>query len=301
MSLADRLLPHLEPLYERLDQAGQGIPAAIRRSVTRFGAARGAEAAAAIAYYAIFSIFPLLMVFNLLAGLFFRPSEATERVIMFFTQASPALQSTLREFFLASSPQVQAVSWLAPLTLIWSASGVFNTLTRSVNRAWPSAKGRSYIQNRLIALGIILILLALLLVWLVTVAVLNLLPLLNIPILGRLDIYRTWLWRLLTTILPWALGGLFFFAIYRWLPNTHVQRRDAAWSALAATLLWQVTSWGFTLYLRSSFSNFQWLYGSLGTGVALLLWVYLSAMILLWGAHFSAALANRRETREGNP
>jgi membrane protein len=92
-------------------------------------------------------------------------------------------------------------------------------------------------------------------------------------------------------MVPWLVAFLIFLNLYRWLPNTPVRWAEAFWGAVFATIAWEATTLAFSWYLNSGLARFELLYGSLGTSVAFLLWVYLSATITLFGAHISAAIA----------
>jgi len=79
-------------------------------------------------------------------------------------------------------------------------------------------------------------------------------------------------------------------SLYRWIPNTEVKWSQAFWGALVATLGWEIATQTFTWYLTSGMARYQLVYGSLGTVVALMFWIYLSSLITFYGAHLSAAV-----------
>jgi membrane protein len=83
---------------------------------------------------------------------------------------------------------------------------------------------------------------------------------------------------------------LLFWAIYYFVPTTNVSRRASITGGLIAGIAWQLLNRGFTWYLSSGLSKYRLIYGSLGTVVALLFWIYLTATILLLGAHLTASI-----------
>jgi membrane protein len=85
-----------------------------------------------------------------------------------------------------------------------------------------------------------------------------------------------------------------FLALYRWVPNTTVPWRAALWGAGVAAPLWEMAKRGFVWYLSSGLARYSLVYGSLGTVVALMFWLYLSASITFLGAHLTAKVASRR-------
>jgi membrane protein len=97
---------------------------------------------------------------------------------------------------------------------------------------------------------------------------------------------------------PWLLTFLLILALYRWVPNTRVRTFEAFWGALPAAVATQATTAGFTWYLSSGLASYQFVYGPLGAVVALMVWIYLNSLIILFGAHLSAAIGHRRRPRD---
>ena len=100
-----------------------------------------------------------------------------------------------------------------------------------------------------------------------------------------------------TTFLGSAPRLLVFFALwglYRWMPNTKVRWSEAFWGALVATPAGEIATDGFSWYLSSGIVHYELVYGSLGTVVALMLWIYIGFTITLFGAHLSAAVARHK-------
>jgi YihY family inner membrane protein len=83
---------------------------------------------------------------------------------------------------------------------------------------------------------------------------------------------------------------LLFFLMYYWLPNCKVRRRTALIGALLSGAMWEGAKTGFRLYLVSGLANYGAIYGSLASVIALILWAYLTGMILLIGAEFGAKI-----------
>ena len=78
------------------------------------------------------------------------------------------------------------------------------------------------------------------------------------------------------------------------MPNTTVAWSEAAWGAAVAVVAWEGAKRGFAWYVSSDLVHYRLVYGSLGAVVALLLWIYLSSWLVLFGAHLSAAIARSR-------
>lgn len=287
----EKTLSKLTTAYRWTDQRTGGVLGIIANAFTRFDRERGSEGAASISYYAIFSIVPLLLLLSAILGFILTSTADPKDVIRFLTQAIPSSQALISENFLQILEQRNITGIIGLVGLIWSASGVFFTLTRNVNRAWPGTNERNFIKGRLLAVGIIAILILLLVLWTIVTAALNLLNESLINLTGGLPQFNFFLSKLVFTLLPWLLAFIIFINIYRWLPNTHVRWREAFWGAAFATTAWEITTRIFVLIVQNGFASYELIYGSLGTSLALLTWVYISTLIALFGAHLSASVA----------
>jgi membrane protein len=104
------------------------------------------------------------------------------------------------------------------------------------------------------------------------------------------------LWPIISTLVPWLFTLVLFVALYRWVPNTQVPRAAALWPAVIVSAVWQIGASIFSWYVSSGLAPYQVVYGSLGTIVALIFWIYLSSWLILFGAHLGAAIsANAQE------
>jgi membrane protein len=121
------------------------------------------------------------------------------------------------------------------------------------------------------------------------------------PVLERIMPIRLPIPAILNRIFPTLAAFIIFFIIYRWLPATRVPWRSAFWGALAASLAWTALNLGYSWFLQSGFATYDSLYGSLGTSIALLTWVYISAMIILAGAHLSSSIAAAKRPLNSTP
>jgi membrane protein len=293
----DRIEKTLRQLYENLNQLTGGIPETLRRSYQNFGQARGGEAAASMAYYAFFSLFPLLLLLSSILGFFLYNGGNWVDVVNYVTRFVPIQEHFIQQTLLAILKARNTVGMVGLVGLIWSASGAFSALAININRAWSVSEERGFFADRLMAVGMIAVITLVLVIILIASSLMSLLPSFNIPLLGSFSIYYTFLWKALTRLVPWAIACLVFYLLYKLLPTTFVEPRAALWGALVAGIAWEVLTSAFTWYLGSGLANYQAVYGSLGTIVGLLTWIYLSAWITLFGAHISAVLSQHQEKR----
>jgi membrane protein len=271
----------------------QGALEIVIEAVRTFYQARALEGAAAIAYYALFSLFPLLFFVVAVGSSVLKNQQVQQQVLAFVTESLPTAKELVQRNMEHMLEIRGTVGLVGTIGLLWAATGVFNALTHNINRAWRDAGTHNFLRGRLMALAIaggVIGLLWILSTFLTTVF--NLLPQLSMPVLGDVSFYKTWLWLILSRLGPWLLMYLTFMLLYWWIPNTRVRWFEANWGAIVAVIAWEINRTGFIWYLNSGLARYQLIYGSLGAVVALMLWIYLSSLIALFGAHLSAAIAH---------
>jgi membrane protein len=258
--------------------------------------ARASEAAASMAYYGLFSLFPLLILLVTISSFFLQKIYVQQKLLQWFSSSIPGSEA------LISANIQQVLDWrstfslIALASLLWSASGVFSTLAANINRAWPEARNRSYVYNRLVAFGMVLTLAAVILVSLTISALSRVLPFLNIPLLGYADPYQTTLWKVLSWTVPPLFSFLAIWFLYIQIPNVKVDWRVSLIGALVTTILWRILTYFFAWYLSSGLNRYELVYGSLGALVASMFWAYLTSWIFLFGAHLTSVISRRLAT-----
>jgi membrane protein len=291
------LIKRLKAIYEAANRLSGGRLDIVRDALDSFARARGSEAAAGMAYYAIFSLFPLLLA--LVAGGSFVLDRQTvmDRVISLASRVFPVslqlITQNLQQIIKLRGP----VGLVGLVGAIWSGSGVFTVLSQNVNRAWTDAAPRNLLQDRLLALGMIGGIVLLLLLSLAATALSGILSQLQIPLGGGVSIYDTALWTVASFLIPWSFVFLLFVMVYRWLPNEEVPWSAALWGGLVAAMAWQIAVRAFAFYVSSGLARYQVVYGSLGTIVALMFWIYVASWITFFGAHLSAAINSYKRGR----
>jgi membrane protein len=234
---------------------------------------------ASIAYYGLFSLFPLLLFLVFLGSQFLESEEA--RV---------ALNDTIAEFLPAASETVQqvvdqtieargSIGLIGGIGLLWSASTLFNQMTTSLNVIW-GASPRPFWRRRLVALISVLTIATL---FILSIA-LSALAAIQWPGQG------TVIWQWLNFSVGLGITILLFWLLYHGIPNISVNRKASLGGAILSALLWQAAKSVFAWYLASGLNNYGAVYGSLASVIALILWVYISALILFLGAEFGASL-----------
>jgi membrane protein len=254
--------------------------------------------AAAIAYYALFSFFPVVLLMITASSFFFSSATAQKGVIAWAERYIPASGDLIR----ANIGQVLrvrgTVSIAALLGLLWSASGVFTALDRVVNRAWDVSELRPFWQQKLLAFGMIVGAGGLLLVSIVSTTFFNVIRRLRMPLTGW-QLFGKWLVfpNLLSTLLPVTLTISIFFLLYKILPNTAVRWSDVWLGGLLTGLGWELAKYLFTWYL-SNFASYNLVYGPVALIIAFLAWSYYTGLILILGSEFTAEYAKARRARK---
>lgn len=263
----------------------------LREAWFTFHQKHATEGAASIAFYSLFSLFPLLLVLIVAGSFMLQQSNVQQVLLEWVVESIPGS----RELILQNIQQVLALRGtfgvVALISLVWSASGVFNTLAANINRAFPEAQARNFFTNRIVALAMIGGLVVIIFLLLFFNTIFRLLPHIDIPILRTG--HQTTVWRIFSITSPILLNFLVFFLLYWWVPNTNVSRRAAFIGALTTTTISRLFTLMFSLYLGSGFDRYEIVYGSLGTIVALMFYIYLTGWIALFGAHMTASISRR--------
>ena len=237
--------------------------------------------AGAIAFYTLFSMFPLVLALISVWGFFLGPevqqSELAERIAEVIPVSTEFISSTMRG--VASARVITGTASF--LGLLWASSAAFGAVRKGINAAWGITRTRPFISERLIDLGLVagagVVILILLVIAPLSGTIQEILEIMS----PDTDFDRSF--TLLTRFVSPLLAFGTFLILYRYLPNTSVGFKDVWMGALAAALAFDGAKWGFLLYVET-FPVYNVVYGPLGAMMALLTWVYVSAIILLFGA-----------------
>jgi membrane protein len=258
-----------------------------QHTIQRFLAERTPEAAAGMAYFGLFSLFPLMLVLVAMGSSILDSSQAQEQILNMIMDVFPFSVGIVEENIQKVLQVRGSVKLVGLAGLTWSATGGFSVLTRHINRAWPNADQRSFLKTRLMAYAMLAALVVVMIFLLTANTITQLLP---ESINGLAGVFTSL--RYFSRAVIAVLGFVTLMWLYRWIPNTDVNWSEAIWGSLLATLGTIVVSVGFGWYIGSGLSNYNLVYGSLGAIVALLFWIYLVSIIVLFGAHLSAAIAH---------
>jgi membrane protein len=252
--------------------------------------------AAAIAYYALLSLFPFLLLLISLLGSVAADDQDRLAVLTFVFRYFPTqldFVSKQLDALRQSSVQVGVAGGLA---LIWASLGVFGAITSAVNEAWGVEKQRSFWKHRmvsflmLVAAGAVTMM-ALLFVSFLEVAQATWFGVMLLRFQWMTDL-QSWFFRYGATILLTLALGL----VYYFIPNAKTRFRDVWVGAILTGVLWTLAFRGFSWYIGRN-SQLSMIHGSIAAVVVFLLWIYVSSVILMYGVEFTATYARLRRRR----
>lgn len=257
----------------------------------RIVAAKVTEAAAAIAYYAILSFFPLILFLIAFNSSFLQSVEVQGQILKFVEEYLPGSQSivlgNIQHLINASG----TVGLVGTIVLLWSATLVFAGFAQNINMAWTSAESRHFLIDRLIGLMMIGIMVIFLILTLIMNTLVDVLPRIFPDYLGPVFADMTRLHHFLIDYLPLTTMFGLLLLLYKYVPSVVVYWYESAVGTLFAVLALQITRRGFVWYLSFGTDSYSLVYGSLGAVVAFMIWTYLSSCIILIGGHVSASVA----------
>jgi membrane protein len=251
---------------------------------------------ASLAYYTLFAIAPILLVATAIAGLAFGAEAVRGEIVgqldhLVGREGARAVQSLLEGASQRRAGIVATV--LGSITFIVAATGAFLELQSALNTIWrvklkPGANIRAFVIDRLRSFGL--------------VVAIGFLLLVSLSVTAALAALSSWLaggsaavpaaWGAVNVVASLVVTTALFALLYRFLPDVHLFWRDVTMGAFVTAVLFTIGQQLIGLYLGQS--SVASSYGAAGSVMILLLWVYYSCQILLFGAEFTRVYAERR-------
>lgn len=265
-------------------RSGQGPKGILLNALRNMAHNESPATAAAIAYFTLFSIFPLLLLIIAICDQYFNLFDVRSVAIRAVLQFFPGLRTFIQNNIASVKPSPEIVISSA-LIFLWTLFWLVALLETALNKAWQVLTRRHFIRSRLLALLMLFVggfFLGTSVILTTMIALIE----------HKIDHYglvrSAALWRISFGVVAFLLTFLVFTLAYKLLPNTHVGLSEALTAGTVASILWQIASLLFTFLVRHF--DYDAIYGSVGAVVALLSWVYLSSYIFLFGAHLSAQM-----------
>jgi YihY family inner membrane protein len=281
----------IRPVYNLLNHHLHGALDVLRFAAQNFARERASEAAASLAYFTFFSLFPIILVLISFASFVLKSQMVQDQIFGYIIDIFPISPEIVENNIVNVLSRRGTVGFIAIIGLMWSASSVFTILSLNIDRAWPENASHNYFERRLmgfailIGLGVIIIVL-----WFLR-ALLQVDFISQLLIYFQVPIFNTTLWDLIVFISPRLFRFLMFWIMYQWLPKANVKMHEAFWGAAVTTILTELITQAMSWYLSSQWVRYELVYGSLGRIIAMLLWIYFSSFVILFGAHISSSVA----------
>jgi len=275
----------------------KNIWSVLKQTFKDFGTLNITRMSAALAYYTVFALAPMLLVIITICGVFFGREAIEGRIysqIKSFVGSDAAVQIQQLIKNAAISPGLTLASTIGVIALIISATGVFAEIQSSINTIWrlkanPKKGGiLKILLTRLLSFSMIVSLGFILMVSLIVNAALAVLVDRLTQIFPGITVYLTYA---INVILTFITTTLLFAIIFKVLPDARVKFKDIRAGAIATALLFMLGRFAIGFYLGHS--KVSSTYGAAGSLVVILLWVYYSAIILYFGAAFTRAYVSR--------
>ncbi len=290
------LIEKVRGLYNRLDELSGGRLAVFARAIQRFDRNRGPEAAATISYYTIFSIFPLL-IFTITALSFFIDPKVVIEKLTDLTKDLPISPETIISQLEQVLQARTTFNIIGLVGFLWAGSGAFTSLATNLDRAWKKVRYRNVIQQRLIAITMVVLLAMFMFLSIIYATLIDLSLVSKLLALDHIPWLQSLMQGAYSRIWPSIVRFALIWLLYRLIPSAHVNGWAAFWGALVASLAWGLATSGFSWFLSSGMARYDLIYGSLGAIIAFLTWVYLSAWIILFGAYLTEAIEHRQASQ----
>lgn len=269
----------------------------LKSSVPEFLDDYALRLSAALAFNAIFSIPPLLLIVIRAAGFFFGEQAVTGELYrqsrsLIGSEAAEGIQNILQ-----NAQQNQESSgwamWVGIGTLIFASTTFFATLQESLNSIWnlkvkPKSGIMRMVKVRAMSFGVVLSISVLLLISLFISTAISLVSDYisnNIPGLG------VYVVRLIDLTISLGLITLLFALVFKYIPDAHIAWRDTITGAFITAALFTIGKFLIGLYLGNS--NPGSAYGAAGSIIVILVWIYYSSLIVFYGAEVTQQYANR--------
>jgi membrane protein len=290
-------------------KAGSSVPGARPRDLSRAGWVAAFKRAfggvgehhltlisAGVAFYGMLAIFPALTALISVYGLIADPADVQQLLNsgVLPPAVSGLLQGTAHSLTSSNQGALSISVIIGFLLTLWSARQGANGITRALNIAYDVREPRGFVKR----IGVSLVFTVASIVF----GVIALIAEVVIPaLLGQFDLGSVW--QMGISAIRWPILALLIGAgvavLYRYAPNRpRPGWRWVGYGAAMATVLWLIGSALFSLYV-GHFAHYNKVYGSLGTVVVLLLWLFVSALIILLGAELNSALEQQVVIEEG--
>ena len=238
--------------------------------------------AGAIAFYTMFSMFPLFLAVVSILGFLLGPeaeqAELVDEIAAVIPVSNDFIASTLEG--IVSARTITGVA--AVIGLVWASTAAFGAIRKGINSAWGIRKTRPFLRERVMDISLVAGAALLVMLLLFVTPVFGVLRELSSIVAPNSFLQNELLWSIATNLFSPIISFLIFVLLYYFIPNTDVRFQDVWPTALAIAIAFWVVNQGFVFYVQT-FPVHNAVYGPVGAILALLTWVYISSITMLFG------------------
>jgi len=268
----------------------------LRDSVTRFQRHRCTTAAAAISFHVLFSVFPLILLVTAILGTQMRSAEARQQVVdglLNVLPLDPSASGQIDHLLISATNNLATISIVGAIGLVWSASGMLGSVRGAMELAWEGQSGtRPFLRGKLVDALLLAIVVSVVLSSFLAGLVLSVLPQVSIDVM-RPDSWSSDVAAVVRSSLAPAVSILTSCIVlvlaYKFLPRPRPAFRYALGGAAVAAFLLEGARRIFSIYV-DRVATYDIVYGSIGSIIVFLFFVYIAGMVILYGAELGASL-----------
>ncbi|MBI5970462.1 MAG: YihY/virulence factor BrkB family protein [Deltaproteobacteria bacterium] len=256
----------------------------------------GMNRAAAISFFALFSLVPLILLIAAILGSFLgKNAQVMENVVTFVKQGLPYLSDRIINDLNGLSLKWKTYGWVGFVTLLWSADLVFDSMSSALAATFDTTSRFGFVRRKIVNMLVLCLSVAAAFFSLMTTTLAGILRHYKFKVF-EIDLYH-YLIESLTFKYVLPMGFLFVAAalVYRMFSGPNLNLRHAFYGGLLFTVLWEAAKQLFALYI-SYFPAFNKFYASIGTVMLLMAWIYYTISIFLFCAAFARVSHERTKT-----
>ncbi|MFO8102254.1 MAG: YihY/virulence factor BrkB family protein [Dehalococcoidia bacterium] len=252
---------------------------------------------ASIAFYTFFSLFPLTLAAISILGFMTNDPDVQNEVVEAVTDFVPVESDFIAKTINGVSNTWEATGIVAIIGLLWGGSSVFHAIRKSLNAAWGIKRPRAFVVDRFVEFCMMVGLGILLLASFGATAVLSVFKKYSINATDVAFFKGDLFWNAMLILVTIAIAFVTFMLLYKFIPNTRVRWRDVWGGALLAAVGFEGAKQVFVWY-ATTHSSYNVIYGTVSNVIAVMVWLYISAVVMLFCGKLTAVYSRSRMPEE---
>ena len=257
--------------------------------------------ASSISFYTLFAIFPLILLATSILGFILGTNDTSELADFSVNLAKflPVSKDFISDTIYGISIDRPLSGTFGVVALAWASTSVFATIRKGINITWGINKTRNIIQEKLIDFMLVVIVSILLIFGLLSGPILSIAIELIRYFLPDSEIFTQIFWNISSKVIFPTMSFLTILFLYTYIPHTKINIKEIIPFALLTAFVFNLGNFAFIEYLKIS-THYNLVYGSIAGILALLTWVYISSLILLFGSFLSSKYIQNKSSDNQN-